>query len=152
MDAVNWRDQANCKNEDPEIFFRHSSEEEARQICGQCQVREECRAYALETRQPDGIWGGLNTQERNALLRKAATTAGDTPVDVVTYTTRARSTGAICSAGRTATGWGVICLTHNSLASAQNRTVAENAVSRPQEWCHECNAIAQGLAPKVEKG
>ena len=31
---------------------------------------EACLEYAIETRQPDGIWGGLNADERHRLLRR----------------------------------------------------------------------------------
>lgn len=70
------------------------------------------------------------------------------PLSQVTYTTRARSTGATTSAGRTETGWGSHCLNHGTLAGWENRTVAETQVSRPQEWCPGCAQIKAGTAPK----
>ena len=39
-------------------------------ICATCPVAEACLEYAIETRQPDGIWGGLNADERHRLLRR----------------------------------------------------------------------------------
>lgn len=64
-----------------------------------------------------------------------------TALTEVTYTTKARSTGATCSAGRTDDGWGVVCDTHGGSAPAKNRSTAETIVSRPQEWCADCTAI-----------
>jgi WhiB family redox-sensing transcriptional regulator len=34
-------------------------------------VRRECLGYALEIREPHGIWGGLNENERRELLESA---------------------------------------------------------------------------------
>ncbi len=37
-----------------------------------CRVREDCLDYALRIREPHGIWGGLNENERKALLENVA--------------------------------------------------------------------------------
>lgn len=73
------------------------------------------------------------------------------PLTDVTYTTRARSTGATVSAGRTETGWGAMCINHGESTSAKNRTEAETVVSRPQEWCPECSSIAVGDLPRIPR-
>lgn len=39
----------------------------ARAICAACDVRSECLAFAIETDQAFGIWGGLLPQERRRL-------------------------------------------------------------------------------------
>lgn len=44
--------------------------EEARAICRGCPVEAACREYALETRQPSGIWGGLTEKAREQELRR----------------------------------------------------------------------------------
>jgi WhiB family transcriptional regulator, redox-sensing transcriptional regulator len=36
----------------------------AKAICGTCSVLTQCRDYALATRQPFGVWGGLDEDER----------------------------------------------------------------------------------------
>lgn len=82
---------------------------------------------------------------------RAAAPAPGLPLTSVTYTTRARSTGATTSAGRTESGWGSHCLNHGTLAGWENRTVAETQVSRPQEWCPGCVPIAAGDEPKILK-
>ena len=39
----------------------------AKAVCGGCAVIVDCRDYALETRQPFGVWGGLDEEERRSL-------------------------------------------------------------------------------------
>lgn len=73
------------------------------------------------------------------------------PLTEITYTTRARSTGATTSAGKTATGWGALCASHGTLVWAKTRTEAETIVSRPQEWCAGCAPIAAGTEPKIPR-
>jgi WhiB family redox-sensing transcriptional regulator len=51
----------------PVIFAR---QRRAKRICAPCPVRLECLRYALETREPHGIWGGLTVTERRDLLAK----------------------------------------------------------------------------------
>jgi WhiB family redox-sensing transcriptional regulator len=41
----------------------------AKQVCGSCTVVELCAAYAIATREPYGIWGGLSEHDRRELLR-----------------------------------------------------------------------------------
>jgi WhiB family redox-sensing transcriptional regulator len=75
-----WWERAACRGQDAAFFFAPSwfekrSEKQAREavakaICGRCPVREHCLEYALATRDPHGVWGGLNEMERRALLRR----------------------------------------------------------------------------------
>lgn len=44
---------------------------QARRLCGGCEVRTECLAYAL-TNNETGIWGGTNDDERRQLRRDGA--------------------------------------------------------------------------------
>lgn len=137
---MNWQDKAACKSYPPHIFFPAEAKNDvrAKQVCASCLVRPECLQYALARPEEYGVWGGLNEAERVSRSRAATPTRGSTPLELVTYTTNARSTGSTCSAGRTAIGWGVLCQTHQTTADAPNRTAAEYAVSRPEEWCPGC--------------
>ena len=72
-----WRDQALCRDTDPELFFPIGTTgfallqlEKARQVCGECQVRAECLEFALDTNQDSGIWGGLSEEERRVIRRQ----------------------------------------------------------------------------------
>jgi WhiB family transcriptional regulator, redox-sensing transcriptional regulator len=67
-----WRQDAACRDLDPNLFFPPSDEEAApaKAVCATCPVREECLEYALVTRQDDGVWGGLDETERKRLRRR----------------------------------------------------------------------------------
>ena len=47
---------------------RLERERVAKRICLGCDVRATCLEYALEIREPHGIWGGLTELERQAHL------------------------------------------------------------------------------------
>jgi WhiB family redox-sensing transcriptional regulator len=47
-------------------------ERRAKAICMDCRVRDECLSYALRIREPHGIWGGLNENERKVLPEHVA--------------------------------------------------------------------------------
>jgi WhiB family transcriptional regulator, redox-sensing transcriptional regulator len=51
---------------------RSAREAAAKRICGQCPVRAACLADALDRREPHGVWGGLNEDERAELLAQDA--------------------------------------------------------------------------------
>ena len=69
-----WFDDAACHGADTDVFFPLSATDEAaaeaKAICATCPVREECLEFALETRPPEGIWGGLTPIERHRLIRR----------------------------------------------------------------------------------
>jgi WhiB family transcriptional regulator, redox-sensing transcriptional regulator len=77
---MGWQYRAACRGEDSNLFFapnyferkeeKDAREALAREICTRCVVRAECLEYALRTREPHGMWGGLNEAERKALLRE----------------------------------------------------------------------------------
>lgn len=72
-----WADRAACTGTDPELFFpadgerghaRTHREAQAKAVCARCDVRAECLTYAVETKQRDGVWGGLNEDQRRPLI------------------------------------------------------------------------------------
>ena len=75
-----WQFRAACRGEDAALFFapgyfersqeKLGREARAKAICARCPVRMDCLDYALRTREPHGVWGGLNEIERRALLRE----------------------------------------------------------------------------------
>lgn len=76
-----WRHEAACRQEDPELFFPVGSSgpalqqtAEAKAICRRCPVSSECLAWALESGQDSGVWGGMSDDERRALKRRNART------------------------------------------------------------------------------
>ncbi len=81
-----WRDQAECRDVDPELFFPASQRgpthdaqvAAAKEVCARCPVRAECLAEAL-ARIPYGIAGGLTGHERALLRRAPGRAAGPAP-------------------------------------------------------------------------
>ena len=75
-----WSDAAACRGVEGLLFFspevseskdaRLRRERQAKQLCADCPVRENCLSTALTQRESYGIWGGLTEIERRALLRR----------------------------------------------------------------------------------
>jgi WhiB family redox-sensing transcriptional regulator len=70
---TNWRDEALCATTAPDAFFPEGNESAAmaKAICAQCPVKQQCLDYAVETRENDGVWGGLTPAERRKLWVRA---------------------------------------------------------------------------------
>lgn len=68
-----WRLRAACIGQ-ADLFFpeRGGSLQAARLICDACPVDTECLNYALDTRTPYGIWGGLTYSQRTRKRRRRA--------------------------------------------------------------------------------
>ncbi|KFG77130.1 WhiB family transcriptional regulator [Streptomyces mutabilis] len=74
-----WREHAECRTEDPDLFFPIGTTgpaalqtEQAKAVCRRCPVREQCLRWALDTGQSIGVWGGTSEMERRALKRREA--------------------------------------------------------------------------------
>jgi WhiB family redox-sensing transcriptional regulator len=63
-----WHKQAACRGLDQSLWFpepgRRGQNAAARAICEGCPVQAECREWAIEHGENDGIWGGLNVSDR----------------------------------------------------------------------------------------
>ncbi|HEV2761220.1 MAG TPA: WhiB family transcriptional regulator [Acidimicrobiales bacterium] len=71
-----WRAQARCLGSDPDLFFPLggtgeplAQAEAAKRICHECEVRNVCLQFALETNQVTGVWGGTTEEERKSVRR-----------------------------------------------------------------------------------
>jgi WhiB family transcriptional regulator, redox-sensing transcriptional regulator len=67
-----WTLLGRCAQVDPELFFpeKGGSGQEAKRICRDCPVRQQCLEDAMDRNEPFGIWGGLSERERRALRRR----------------------------------------------------------------------------------
>jgi WhiB family redox-sensing transcriptional regulator len=72
-----WQTRGACRTADPDLFHPIGGSKEARaqaaeakQYCRRCPVRDICLSWALETRQDDGVLGGLTEEERRAIHRR----------------------------------------------------------------------------------
>jgi WhiB family redox-sensing transcriptional regulator len=61
---MNWREDAACRDTDPDLFFPIGTTgnalrqiDEAKRICRLCPAQIQCLAWALENRVTDGVWG-----------------------------------------------------------------------------------------------
>lgn len=67
--STDWQQDGACRGLDVEMFFPAHGEDtsRAKAICGMCQVRTRCLAYAIAHGERFGIWGGLTAKERARL-------------------------------------------------------------------------------------
>lgn len=79
---MDWRFEAACLTHDPELFFPIGDSgpavdqvERAKVVCRTCPVMQECLAWALETGQDFGVWGGMSEAERLTLRRRRSRVA-----------------------------------------------------------------------------
>jgi len=79
-EAVEWKDDAACRDTDPDLFFPVGTTgpaieqiENAKAICRACDVASACLEYALANREEYGIWGGMTEDERRTLRKQRAT-------------------------------------------------------------------------------
>lgn len=73
---VSWTEKGACNPRNGinvnALFFSDGQGEryeEAKAICAVCPVTIDCRDYAIETKQDDGMWGGLTPYERRQFVR-----------------------------------------------------------------------------------
>ncbi|MGI8810564.1 MAG: WhiB family transcriptional regulator [Acidimicrobiales bacterium] len=71
-DPHHWRLEAACRDLDTATFFPETDDgvAAAKAICATCPVREACLEFALVTRQDDGVWGGIDENERRRIRRR----------------------------------------------------------------------------------
>jgi WhiB family redox-sensing transcriptional regulator len=69
-----WRDEAECLDKDPALFYSTDpvAKALAKNVCGRCVVVNDCLQHAVNTRKPDGIWGGMDIEERENLITAAS--------------------------------------------------------------------------------
>lgn len=74
---IDWREFAACRDIDSDLFFPAGETGPAaarvagaKRICQGCDVIDECLAYAIETNQVAGVWGGYTEDERRPIRRK----------------------------------------------------------------------------------
>jgi WhiB family redox-sensing transcriptional regulator len=69
---LSWKVDGACRWVEPELFYPSSDAdaEPAKQVCVTCAVRERCLGFALDSREFEGVWGGLTGTERRALHRR----------------------------------------------------------------------------------
>lgn len=77
--ATDWRDQADCRRLDPDWWFPRGATrrqdieqaDTAKAYCRRCPVAMQCATWALAQRPTDGIFGGLDVDQRRLINRRA---------------------------------------------------------------------------------
>jgi WhiB family redox-sensing transcriptional regulator len=76
-ESWDWQLRGLCRGVDNALFFhtpnerglaRERRESMAKEICGRCPVRSECREHALTVEETYGVWGGLGESELRRLI------------------------------------------------------------------------------------
>ncbi|MGN6324512.1 WhiB family transcriptional regulator [Pseudolysinimonas sp.] len=67
-----WKDEGLCAETSPDLFFPGKGEPTtpAKKICVACDVKERCLAWALETGEEYGVWGGTSENERRRMRKE----------------------------------------------------------------------------------
>lgn len=70
--GTRWQQFALCQEVDPEAFFpeRGGSIKDAKATCARCDVRTQCREWAIVNNMQIGVWGGLSERERAKIVRQ----------------------------------------------------------------------------------
>lgn len=81
-----WKQHAACRGHSPDLFFielrggdMHRAYPEARRLCANCPVADECRDYVDRTedwQKPVGFWAGETASQRTVRRRNAAAPHG----------------------------------------------------------------------------
>jgi WhiB family transcriptional regulator, redox-sensing transcriptional regulator len=82
--AWQWQRLGSCRGMDSAVFFHPDGERnpsrarrtaKAKEVCHRCPVMDMCREFALQTREPFGVWGGLAEAERRIILERRGLSA-----------------------------------------------------------------------------
>jgi WhiB family transcriptional regulator, redox-sensing transcriptional regulator len=82
--AWQWQRLGACRGMDSGVFFHPDGERNpsrsrrtarAKEVCHRCPVMDMCREFALQTREPFGVWGGLAEAERRIILERRGLSA-----------------------------------------------------------------------------
>jgi WhiB family redox-sensing transcriptional regulator len=74
-----WQGVAACRGYDTSMFYHPENERgpsrvrremQAKAVCANCPVVENCLRWAIAAREPYGVWGGLSAEEREALFTR----------------------------------------------------------------------------------
>jgi WhiB family transcriptional regulator, redox-sensing transcriptional regulator len=76
LEQDDWRDDASCRDTDPDLFFPVGTTgpavdqiASAKAVCDVCPAKDPCLQFALVSNQDSGVWGGTTEDERRKLRR-----------------------------------------------------------------------------------
>lgn len=67
-----WAKDGDCRKVDAGLFFPEVGigVNQAKAVCEDCRVEEECLEFALATEQKHGVWGGKSERERKKIIKE----------------------------------------------------------------------------------
>ena len=72
-----WRDDAACRDTNPDLFFPVGTTgpaieqiDQAKAVCHECPSQGPCLEFALMTNQDSGVWGGTSEEERRKIRKQ----------------------------------------------------------------------------------
>jgi WhiB family redox-sensing transcriptional regulator len=72
-----WRDDAACRDTNPDLFFPVGTTgpaieqiDQAKAVCHECPSQVPCLEFALMTNQDSGVWGGTSEEERRKIRKQ----------------------------------------------------------------------------------
>jgi WhiB family transcriptional regulator, redox-sensing transcriptional regulator len=81
LEDQEWREHASCLHFSAVLFFgfddsespaeKRLREDQAKTVCLECPVRQECLDYAISARESHGIWGGMTDVERRRFANRS---------------------------------------------------------------------------------
>jgi WhiB family transcriptional regulator, redox-sensing transcriptional regulator len=81
LEDQEWREHASCLDFSAVLFFgfddsespaeKRLREDQAKTVCVECPVRQDCLDYALSARESHGIWGGMTDVERRRFANRS---------------------------------------------------------------------------------
>lgn len=71
---MTFPDDGLCRQVDSEAFFpeKGGSTRDAKKVCRECPVKDECLRYAIDHDERFGIWGGKSERERRRIQGRGA--------------------------------------------------------------------------------
>lgn len=98
-DDREWRERANCRTIDPDLFFPQRGDgpekmQAAKEVCRGCEVADDCLVYALKASEKFGVWGGLSDIERRYVAREVRAMGVKREAITVDVVVRAKGTVA----------------------------------------------------------
>jgi WhiB family redox-sensing transcriptional regulator len=75
LESAPFNGTQSCKDVDPEIFFPEDYDNRlavlnAKVICKDCPLTNDCLVYAVKDASLEGIWGGTTPKERSNMRRR----------------------------------------------------------------------------------
>lgn len=75
---LTWQERSECRKYDTRLFQSGNTRgvrtdfTKALEICLECPVMFKCLEYALRNQEPQGMWGGMDPEERNIERKRRA--------------------------------------------------------------------------------